>query len=274
MKKIRILLYNHVGHYPAEAMEDGVRPESFAEQIDYLIKQDFRIVSLDQALFFMEGKEDLPEKSIAITIDGGYADAYSRALPILEKYNIKATFFIAPRFVGKNRIIKGHSLPCMSWDQVKNLMDKGMGIGHYGCDGKAFKKVPKEAVEEDIESSEPLFEQFLNFRPSYYGVFEGTPEPKTIELLKNHGYRAMFTKCPTKQRLSHFAISRIQSDDDDFNIFMVKTSKVYLRFKDSRYWKQIRKYRLAKAFHRLSELYNSFAMNNRKEHKPVQQKPR
>jgi peptidoglycan/xylan/chitin deacetylase (PgdA/CDA1 family) len=264
MKRIRILLYNQVGHYPLEAMEDGVHPESLTEQLDYLVSQDFRIVSLDQALSYMEGKEDLPEKSIVITIDGGYADAYSQALPILEQYNIKATFFIAPRLIGKSRLIKGHALPCMTWDQVRSLMDKGMGIGHYGCDGKAFKKVPKEAAEEDIEGSKPLFEKFLNTQPPYYGVFEGTPEPDTVELLKKHGYRAMFTKCPTKQRLSHFSISRIQSDDDDFNIFLVKTSKSYLQFKDSRYWKQIRKYHLAKAFHRLSEFYNRFAVNNRK----------
>ena len=258
MKRMRILLYNQVDHYPLEAMEDGLHPESLVEQLEYLTKQDFHIVSLDQALSYIEGREKLSENSLAITIDGGYSGAYTRALPILERHSIKATFFIAPGLINGNRVIKGHPLPCMSWDQVRSLVDKGMTIGHYGCNGRAFKKVPREIVEEDIAHSKPLFEKYLNTQPTYYAVFEGTPESSTIELLKKHGYKAMFTKSPTKQRLSLYSISRIQVDDDDLNIFLVKISKTFLRFKDSRYWKYIRKYRLDMAFHHLSEFYNKF----------------
>lgn len=251
-------MYNQVDHYPIEAMEDGLHPESLIEQLDYLMKHGFHIVSLDQALSYMEGEEKLPENSLAITIDGGYADAYSQVLPILERYSIKAAFFIAPGLINGSRVIKGHSLPCMSWGQVRSLIDKGMTIGHYGCNGRAFQKVPREIVEEDIVHSKPLFDKYLNIQPTYYAVFEGTPESETVELLKEHGYKAMLTKSPTKQRLSLYSISRIQVDDEDLNIFLVKISKTFLRFKDSRYWKYIRKYRLDTAFHHLSEFYNKF----------------
>ena len=57
MKRMRILLYNHVGHYPLEAMEDGIHPESLSEQIDCLIRQGFHIVGLDQAMNYIKGKE-------------------------------------------------------------------------------------------------------------------------------------------------------------------------------------------------------------------------
>lgn len=256
MKRMRILLYNQVGHYPLEAMEDGIHPENLSEQIDYLIKQGFHIVGLDQAVSYIKGKEGLPEKSLSITFDGGFADAYTNVLPILERYRVKAAFFISPAFVGGTRMFHGHSLPCMSWDQVISLREKGMMIGHYGCSGKAFKKVPKRAVEEDILRSKPLFEKYLGTEPPYYAVYEGTPEAETVRLLKEHGYKAMFTKSPTKQRPSLYSISRIQSDDDDFNIFLVKISKTFLFFKDSRYWKYIRRYRLDRAFHNISEFYN------------------
>jgi peptidoglycan/xylan/chitin deacetylase (PgdA/CDA1 family) len=231
MRKLRILLFNQVGQYPPEAMEDGLPPESLVEQLDYLKTNGFHIIGVDEALAYMEGKRNLPENSLAITIDGGYADAYTQVLPTLEEEGIKATFFIAPSLIGNNRVIRDHALPCMDWEQVGSLAEKGMIIGHYGCNGRIFKQVPKEAIEEDIRISKPLFEKNLGTQPIYYAVNEGTP--------------------------SIYAIGRIQVDDEDLNIFQTKISGTYLLFKDSPYWKYIRKYGLAKAFHHLSEFYNS-----------------
>ncbi len=257
MRRIRILMYNNVGHYPPEAMEDGIHPESLAKQLEYLIAQRYSIVTLDEAIDCMQGTKSLPENSLAITIDGGFADAFSHVLPTLERYGVKAAFFVAPGLIGNDRVIKGHSLPCMNWEQVRAMAEKGMIIGHYGCNGRPFIKVPRKMVEQDIIDSKPLFEKYLGIQPDYYSVNEGTPEPETIMLLKENGYKAMLTKSPTKQSPNLYAIGRIQSDDDDLNIFLTKISRTYLLFKDSPYWRYVRKYRLDRAFHHLSEFYNS-----------------
>jgi peptidoglycan/xylan/chitin deacetylase (PgdA/CDA1 family) len=246
-----------VGHYPLEAMEDGLNPESLVEQLEYLRVQGFNIVGPDEALAYMEGETHLPENSLAITFDGGYADSYTHVLPTLEKYGVKATFFIAPSLIGNKRVIRDHAIPCMDWDQVRSLVGKGMVVGHYGCNGRIFKEVPKEAIEEDIRISKPLFDKFLGAQPIYYAVNEGTPEPAAIKVLQENGYTALFTKSPTNQGPSLYAIGRIQVDDEDLNIFLTKISETYLLFKDSPYWKYIRKYGLAKAYHHLSEFYNS-----------------
>jgi peptidoglycan/xylan/chitin deacetylase (PgdA/CDA1 family) len=256
MKKIRILLYNQVGQYPLEAMEDGLLPENLVEQLDYLIANGYKIIGLDETLAHMKGEINLPENSLAITFDGGYADAYTHVLPKLEKYGVKAAFFIAPALIGGNRVIRGHALPCMDWEQVKAIAERGMDIGHYGCNGRIFTQVPKEAIEEDIRVSKPIFDKYLGTQPICYAVNEGTPEPAAIQVLKENGYTALFTKSPTNQGPNHYAIGRIQVDDEDLNIFLTKMSGSYLMFKDSPYWKYIRKFRLAKVFHHLSEFYN------------------
>lgn len=257
MKKIRILLYNQIGHYPVEAMEDGLDLESLVEQLEYLRVQGFHIVGLDEALAYMEGETNLPENSISITFDGGYADVHTNVLPTLEKYGIKAAFFIAPSLIGNSRVIRDQALPCMDWEQVRSLAEKDMVIGHYGCNGRAFKRVPKEEIEADISISKPLFEEYLGTQPIYYAVNEGTPEPEAIKVLQKNGYTALLTKSPTNKGPNLYAIGRIQVDDEDLNIFVTKISETYLLFKDSLYWKYIRKYGLAKAFHHLSEFYNS-----------------
>lgn len=257
MRKLRILQYNQVGHYPPEAMEDGLSPESLKEQLGYLVKQGYSLIPLNEALACMEGNKELSQDCLALTIDGGYEDAYSIVLPTLEEYGVEAAFFISPALIGQKRVVRGHGLPCMGWEQVRSLAQRGMIIGHYGCDGRVFTRVPREEIEEDIRVSKPLFDQYLGTQPIFYAVNEGTLEPSAIRLLQENGYTAFFTKSPTKQAPSLYAIGRIQVDDDDFNIFLTKISGTYLRFKDSPYWKYIRKFRLAKAFHHLSEFYNS-----------------
>lgn len=238
-------------------MEDGLHPESLTEQLDYLIAQGFHIIGLDEALDYMKEKRNLPENSLAITIDGGYSDVHTNVLPILEKYGVKATFFVAPSLIGNNRLIRDHAIPCMDWEQVRSLLAKGMIVGHYGCNGRIFKQVPKEAIEEDIRVSRLLFDKYLGAQPIYYAVNEGVPEPAAIRVLQENGYTALFTKSPTNQGPSLYAIGRIQVDDEDLNIFLTKISETYLLFKDSPYWKYVRKYGLAKAFHHISEFYNA-----------------
>jgi len=82
MKEIPILLYQNVGDYPEEMMEDGVSPRSFERQMRFLSENAYRVVSLNRALDHLAGRIELPPKSIAITIDGGYRDAFCNVLPV------------------------------------------------------------------------------------------------------------------------------------------------------------------------------------------------
>jgi hypothetical protein len=51
-------------------------------------------------------------------------------------------------------------------------------------------------------------------------------------------------------------VGRIQVDDSDFNIFLTKVSTTYLFFKDKKSWKYIRKFKLDRVGHWVSETYD------------------
>jgi len=114
VREIPVLLYQNIGHYPADAMEDGILPETFREQMRFFSENGYNIVTLDQALDHLAGRIKLPTRSIAITIDGGYQDAYTNVLPVLRKHKFHATFFIIPECIGGERKIKGNSIACLS----------------------------------------------------------------------------------------------------------------------------------------------------------------
>ncbi len=95
--KLPILIYHQV------VLESDFRRKfdptivEFDQQMAW-IKRFFNPVNLVDGIKAAKQGE-LPERAIAITFDDGYANNYTSALPILQKHNIPATFFIASDFL-------------------------------------------------------------------------------------------------------------------------------------------------------------------------------
>lgn len=66
----------------------------FEEQLNYLVQNNYYFPTWDEVKDFVEGKKDLPSKSVVITIDDGHASLFDLAIPIINKYKVKATAFI------------------------------------------------------------------------------------------------------------------------------------------------------------------------------------
>lgn len=91
--KCVVLIYHRVKDLELDAQMLAVSPAHFEKQIEYL-KTNYKILSL-QELIGCLNKKRIPNKSIVITFDDGYADNLYQAAPILVKYNTPATIFIS-----------------------------------------------------------------------------------------------------------------------------------------------------------------------------------
>ncbi|NBH84652.1 polysaccharide deacetylase [bacterium C-53] len=65
----------------------------FRRQIEFM-KNNFKIITMEQVLDAVESKSELPEKALLLTFDDGYADNYTFALPVLEEFGVQGSFFI------------------------------------------------------------------------------------------------------------------------------------------------------------------------------------
>lgn len=257
MKEIPILLYQNIGDYPKDMMEDGLLPRSFERQMSFLSENGYNVVSLNRALDHLAGRIELPPKSIAITIDGGYKDAFCNVLPVLKRHNFHATFFIVPEYIGKERTIKGKPIKCLNWGEVCEIFRSGMEIGLLGYEGKGIKnQYDEQSIKDSISKSLGLMRSNFDAQIKYCAFKVGLPGKSLWNFLQHLGFQAVFTQCPTNQRPTPAGIGRIQIDDDDHNIFLTKISNIYLFFKDKRSWKYIRKYRIDRLAHRISETWN------------------
>lgn len=92
---LRILGYHAVADSPDYCIpEINVRPAEFERQLQFL-RLHYQVISLDQALGCFAADEPLPERAVTITFDDGYRDNYIHAFPLLRKYGLTATFFVA-----------------------------------------------------------------------------------------------------------------------------------------------------------------------------------
>jgi peptidoglycan/xylan/chitin deacetylase (PgdA/CDA1 family) len=80
-----------------------VETNLFIKQIMYL-KRNYNVVSLD---YFVNNYKKLTSgKNVVITFDDGYKDNFTNAYPVLKKYKVPATYFLATDYIdtGKSKL--------------------------------------------------------------------------------------------------------------------------------------------------------------------------
>ena len=109
--KAIILMYHSISEPDIDPWELTVSPSNFEQQLQVL-QNSFKISSVtDIALSLRKG--GVKNTAVALTFDDGYRDNFQIALPLLEKYNIPATFFLTNNF-GEEKIYW--------WDRLANLI--------------------------------------------------------------------------------------------------------------------------------------------------------
>ena len=92
-----ILMYHSVMPDPA-AHADSLgcilhSETAFRAQME-LLARHYHPVSLDEVVASLDGRKELPKRSVAVTFDDGYADNSEVAMPILNRLGIPATFSV------------------------------------------------------------------------------------------------------------------------------------------------------------------------------------
>ena len=85
-----------------ENMRDSytITVEDFENDIKYLLANDYTFCTASE-FDEMIKKGDNTKKYVAVTFDDGYSSDYWLVLPVLEKYKVKATFYIVGSFLDK-----------------------------------------------------------------------------------------------------------------------------------------------------------------------------
>ena len=193
----------------------------FEKQIKYLHDNGYKSLSLDEYYEWYSGKKEYDtSKTCVITFDDGDIENYYNVLPVLKKYNFKATVFI----VG-SKVLPSVDWPVDSKDRyylTEELIEK-MKVEYpnfevqnhtYDMHRKNAKGVPivsdmgREEIEED-------FDKMAKYDMKYLAYPHGYCTKLIQEIAEEKGYKLAFGF--TKYGPS-------SAKDDKYNIRRVKVS--------------------------------------------------
>lgn len=93
----RILMYHRIIDQPFVA---GLAPDRFERQMAYLAKH-YRVIPVEQLVNELRERAVKPY-TISLTFDDGHFDFYTTTWPILKKYKLPATLYLATGFVSND----------------------------------------------------------------------------------------------------------------------------------------------------------------------------
>ena len=91
-KKALVLMYHKISEPHTDPWELAVSERNFEAHLKVL-KRSYTVISIEELTDSLHNKK-LRNKVIAITFDDGYLNNFTTAMPLLEQYNIPASFFI------------------------------------------------------------------------------------------------------------------------------------------------------------------------------------
>ena len=125
LRNLTIIQYQNVTrHYQAHRLWLSV--DAFKQQLEYITKNGFRVLPLDQAIEYMEKRLEINEiRPISLTFDNGYMAFYEEVLPLLAEHQLPATVLISPKKVGTTAKFGSTEMPYLNWNTLRELSEQG-----------------------------------------------------------------------------------------------------------------------------------------------------
>ena len=211
-----VLMYHFFYDKAVSTGKDGndLEISKFDEQMKYLSENDFYFPTWQEVEDYIDGKQELPEKSVVITVDDGSDSFFDLAVPVLQKYDITATSFVITYWYG-NR----------ASDKQKNVdyQSHSYDMHKAGAGGKGVMlSWDYDKIKEDVLlSQEVLGGAYIFCYP--FGQYNDLD----IQVLKDTGYKLAFTTKGgrVKKGASKYELPRVRiSNDTSFESFKSKVN--------------------------------------------------
>lgn len=201
MSRFCILMYHMVAQPRSEAERRwACPPRRFESHMRALRRAGFEPVSLAQIQAHLAGGASLPERAVAVTLDDGFADNHTNALPVLARQRIPATVFLAVSALGgDNRWMSAAgypSRPMLDWEQIREMQDAGIAFGSHTLSHPRLSTLDREAARAEIEGAKAVLEERLGAPVDTFAYPYGDWSGETVELVREAGHRlACSTRC-------------------------------------------------------------------------------
>ncbi len=192
--EVPILMYHDVSRMGGNGI--NISTQVFSAQMDYLQKNGYTSVSLDQIAAALRGQATLPPKPVALTFDDGWAHVYTNAVPVLQSHGFRATFFVLAGYSN------GHSPTFLSWEQIKSLRAAGMWIGVHSFTHPVLSRLNAAGLRREIVDAKTEIEKNGGGPVTVFAYPYGALSPRVVQAVQDAGYVAAVAISPRIQQRS------------------------------------------------------------------------
>lgn len=221
-KKIPILMYHSISQFSGPKFKKFTAPVTlFAEHMTYLQQNGYTPITVTQFINAraQEGSV-LPERPIVITFDDGFADFFTDAFPVLQRYGFTATLYIATGFINStSRWLQREeetSRLMLTWDQLSEISIHGIECGGHSHYHRQLDILPNGEAYDEIVLCKRLLEDHLGHKVLSFAYPHGYHSVTTKRLVRKAGYTSA---CAVKYAMSSetsdpFALARLLVSTD------------------------------------------------------------
>lgn len=216
--KVAILTYHNIEDNLTDE-NYNISTEYFEKQMKWLYDNGFKTITMDEFYEWKKGILKLPRKSILITFDDGWESVYTKAYPILKKYNFKATSFVIWSYITDN------TGTYISENQINEIKKKYPNIEFESHTYRLHELENAKCDNYDIYNED--IKKVLNLSNTKYIAYpNGYTNDNYKRALQDNNYKLAFSFGPyefAKKNQDDFAISRLgYSEKSSFLKFKLK----------------------------------------------------
>lgn len=225
---VPILMYHNVRDAdPRDAISVSVN--NFERQMSFLRDHHYTVLRLEDFVHRTAEGNPFPRNTVVVTFDDGPADNYHIAFPILKKYKIPSTIFVASRLVGTEGF--------MTEPQLQEMTASGLvEIGGHTADHKYLPDLSRDRQRYEITQNKIDLEGQLGREIKSFAYPTGGFDDVIKKMVKEAGYTSACTTNRGSDRFNKdlYELKRVRLGNKD-------RSALVLWWKLSGYYNLVRK---------------------------------
>jgi peptidoglycan/xylan/chitin deacetylase (PgdA/CDA1 family) len=183
LKSFSVLTFHAIDARPSVI---SFSPTLFEWSIALLHERGYRTLSLTDLCVFMDRGAAPPERSIVITFDDGYQSVYSQAFPVLQRYGMTATVFLATGKDRTDRLPSMEGRPMLSWDEIGEMHRGGITFGAHTLTHPDLTRLHLNQIEAEIIGSKERIEEALGTPVDTFAYPFGRYDERCREFVSHH----------------------------------------------------------------------------------------
>lgn len=203
---VPIIMYHSVNKDDTLANDYVITPIELEKDIVYLTQQGYTPVFVQDLIDYVYIDSPLPEKPVVLTFDDGFSDNLQNVLPLLEKYDFKATISVVGKFSKSASDLETSQnySAYLNFSEISQLINScHVEIANHtydlhslsprkGCaimNGETFENY-RNTLISDLNNTQNLLRENCKIVPSVFTYPYGFVSEPSLRIVKSLGFKA------------------------------------------------------------------------------------